>query len=474
MTPAEAAEALHHSHRTLANWRSKGIGPAYRKIGNRVDYLRESVLGFSSEIGASRRSKPHVTITLRPYPRDRTRFQVDIQTTHPATGEPIRSRPVAPRGMDEAAAAAWAEKEKEKIFRKLFKQAAKVQVEPEEEKPKKNKEEKKTSKASTLDELWAKYEAEVLLDSEKTRPRTWISYEKLWRTIKDIVGAVRCDAWTKEHEGRLAARFKASGAKHANKAVTLVSNLFKVAVEDREIAEVPRLARRKVKKKLKPSAHNADDLDLLLAAARGLGAERGEAIELMILLGLDAGLRPGEVAGLRWHDIDWSANQLMIQNQRPQKMGMEDHPIKYDEVGRIGMTTRLRVALEVHRARGGHGRFVFVSSHTGQPLYTNLVSDRIAEVHDRAGLARKRAHFMRHCAATRVALHPKGSVAAANGLLRHKSLTTTELYISEIRGSEPSRQAVAILDLLNEGEGETGTTLAPAGTSRPGGRVDLN
>ena len=50
-----------------------------------------------------------------------------------------------------------------------------------------------------------------------------------------------------------------------------------------------------------------EDLDALLVAADRLmrtGRSAGTDLVLMLLLGLDGGLRLGDVAGLRWCDVD--------------------------------------------------------------------------------------------------------------------------------------------------------------------------
>jgi len=43
LSEEEAAELLGQSVRTLQGWRSKGLGPAFRKIGRNVEYVSEDV-----------------------------------------------------------------------------------------------------------------------------------------------------------------------------------------------------------------------------------------------------------------------------------------------------------------------------------------------------------------------------------------------------------------------------------------------
>jgi hypothetical protein len=55
-----------------------------------------------------------MSITLRPYIKDKTRYHVDMQIEHPITQAPLRKRIAAPAGLDERQAQRWGEKELEK------------------------------------------------------------------------------------------------------------------------------------------------------------------------------------------------------------------------------------------------------------------------------------------------------------------------------------------------------------------------
>jgi hypothetical protein len=60
-----------------------------------------------------------MSITLRPYIKDKTRYHVDMQVEHPITQAPLRKRIAAPAGLDERQAHRWGEKELEKWFKSL-------------------------------------------------------------------------------------------------------------------------------------------------------------------------------------------------------------------------------------------------------------------------------------------------------------------------------------------------------------------
>ncbi len=49
LTEAEAAEYLELKKGTLANWRAKGVGPAYSRLGRAVRYSPEDLEKFAND-----------------------------------------------------------------------------------------------------------------------------------------------------------------------------------------------------------------------------------------------------------------------------------------------------------------------------------------------------------------------------------------------------------------------------------------
>ncbi|RHD71608.1 DNA-binding protein [Olsenella sp. AM30-3LB] len=46
LSPADAAGLLGVTTGTLANWRSKGVGPSYCKLGSKIVYLLDDVMTY--------------------------------------------------------------------------------------------------------------------------------------------------------------------------------------------------------------------------------------------------------------------------------------------------------------------------------------------------------------------------------------------------------------------------------------------
>lgn len=443
--------------KTLANWRSLGTGPTYKKVGGRVVYEQTVVMDFGVESSGLGNSEPHVTVTVRPYPRDPKRSQVDIMITHPGTDQTIRKRLTAPAGLDADAARRWGEGQVQEILRELFSAAARP---VEEDKPTKHKTtEPRERKAPTFAKLWDEFSANLPEKESQRRAQM-----QLWEVLRPIVEGVRCDAWGRRQDSMILARFRNTSPGYLTSAMVVLRSLLRIALADGYITHLPTLPYKKAKRRTPGIAHGPEELARLLDAARVRGDEVGENLELLLLLGVDGGLRPGEVAGLRWGDIDWSTNQIIVRNQRPLP-GDSDCLPKTGEEGRITMPRRLRHALE--EAKEAAVSSYVITNKKGQPLYTQIVSDRVNLLHRRAGLDPKRAHWLRHCAASRVFKGSGGSVSAAQAHLRHKHASTTERYLHDVMGTNAAHQAAAILDAEEKAHevADFGNKLATSGNS---------
>lgn len=483
-TPSETASWLHLSVKTLANWRSaprsSPQGPPWVKVGGRVAYRRAAVMEWLSENeSAGQQGRPsNVTVTVRPYPRDKARSQVDIMIQHPATSKIIRRRIVAPAGLDRSGAKAWGESQVPTILRELFVAQAKTSDKPQEmietrqlaiETRKSEDQTPKQSRAPKIGELWDRYDEEILSNrnAKKTTAKT---YRILWVKLCPTVKNIRCDRWDKDCTMKLAKSLATVGARYANQAAILLRHLFKIAISDGHVADVPKIPRRTPPRAKPQVVANYEDTERLLEAARRLEQKDGEAYPVMLLLGVDAGLRPGEVAGLRWSDIDWRRAQLMVQNQRPLPGPEEEETLpKYDEVGRVAMGPRLQRELEKLRARNGERGTYVLRTSKGEAMYTSLIADRIARIHREAGMPIRRGHHMRHVAASIIDDHPDSRVADVQAHLRHRNESTTATYLHAIRGSDRTLRVGRILEDLSR---QTGNGLATHGNAAKTGDAD--
>ena len=172
---------------------------------------------------------------------------------------------------------------------------------------------------------------------------------------------------------------------------------------------------------------SVDEADRLLAAL----SDRAPLMRDMSILGLDCGLRFGEIAGLMWQDCDFSRGLLQI---RDPKSG----------VNRVAyMTPRVRSVLESrngngHGGNGGHGNgvgngqeYIFTDGNgstvaSASRAFKNVVAELFnVGVTDRR--YRVSFHTLRHTFASRL-VEASTDLYAVSKLLGHSTIRMTERY----------------------------------------------
>lgn len=416
-------------------------------MGGRVVYPAEAVMDFGAESGGLSQSvKQSVLVSAPKYKNDPERFHVSIMFPHPHhADQKVRIRKVTPeKGWTEKRAKEWG---MEQGYLALGKLKYEKPTTKEEFRKIESKEEPK-KEVPTLGELWERHIMTIKNPGSRGTRRCE------WRAISSICETCPVDSWTKQKSAELQKlieeRFDAG---YGNHCISLLRKLFALAVTEETIEEIPRLPPSRTVRAPEPEdAHSLEDGEELLRIARKLGAEKGEDLELLFLIGLDAGLRPGEVAGLRWIDVDLKRGCLSIRNQRP-RAGASDRAPKNKESRKVFITSRLKVRLEARREvcqrKGFDGPYV-LGKENGDPLYTQAVSDRVARIHALAGLGgkRRRGHHLRHCSASWT-IFGGGTLTQVQRHLGHKRASTTEQYIHQVKGSVPAQEVAAILDRVH-------------------------
>ena len=189
-------------------------------------------------------------------------------------------------------------------------------------------------------------------------------------------------------------------------------------------------------------------------------AARGDRLEALYVLAVSAGLREGELLGLRWSDIELSASSLHVSQQarRVKGKGITFTAPKTDKGRRTVALPWVAVeALKRHRIaqleeRLGAGSewidndLVF-ANEVGRPIERqNLMRRSFVPLLDRAGLPRIRFHDLRHSAATLLlsqGVHPK----VVQERLGHSSIGLTMDTYSHVL-PDMQREAAAKLDAI--------------------------
>jgi integrase len=170
--------------------------------------------------------------------------------------------------------------------------------------------------------------------------------------------------------------------------------------------------------------------DLRVLDARGIEELIAAADNLqdavLYRLATSTGMRLGELRALRWSDIDWMAQSIMI--RRSYSYSVETAP-KSGKVRSVPLTDQAAAALDDLSKRGDFTQpddLVFISV-TGHYLDDSKLRKRFHQALRRAGLPRIRLHDLRHTFGTIAAqAFPISDVKAMMG---HASIQTTEIYV---------------------------------------------
>ena len=244
---------------------------------------------------------------------------------------------------------------------------------------------------------------------------------------------------------RLAASSPLSGQALSAKSIRNIFNLLHAALETAvtlrmirynpcEGVHLPRLI------KPKEAVLSPEMVQKLLSAAYGTD------VYLILILGFALGLRRGEMAALRWPDIDLDKGIVHIHLNRVNAGGkvIERSPKTSAGVRDIDLGDRLVQILAAYREEA-NGPFV-LSRADGQPYSPDTLTRKFKRFLERNGLPDIRLHDMRHINATllcEAGVDPK----TAQVRLGHASITTTlGIYVHTTDGL--CRQAADKIDKI--------------------------
>lgn len=175
----------------------------------------------------------------------------------------------------------------------------------------------------------------------------------------------------------------------------------------------------------------------------------------LIVFGFETGLRRGELAGLKWADIDLERRTATIGGSMAQIPGKTWYKsTKTDSVAQIALSDFAIEALRAQRVQQARDKlaageffvdegFVFSAELGGQPS-PGAISHAIRRIAARAKLSVRGVHAMRHSTGSWL-IHAGVDIRTVAAVLRHSSASTTlNIYAHEIEGA----QAEAVTHLL--------------------------
>jgi integrase len=213
--------------------------------------------------------------------------------------------------------------------------------------------------------------------------------------------------------------------------------VFKVvlahAVEIGAIGAVPQLDRKRTPKAGESRKRILSPDEEVLALAY---CGQTEWLRPIITVTINQALREGEVAALRWEEIDFANNKLTVRHSLHDDRTLG--PPKGKKVCTIDLTPKTREALlSLEPAADG---FVFTDEY-GQPFRPTVIARAFKRACKLADLkvtndGKVVFHSLRHTGISRLANHPKVPLVHVRDFARHSDLAITQSYVHKIESEE--------------------------------------
>lgn len=161
----------------------------------------------------------------------------------------------------------------------------------------------------------------------------------------------------------------------------------------------------------------------------------GPVLRVIILTAAMTGLRMSELRGLRWRDIDWTAQRLRVRNTYVRSEHDAEGKSELSTKRSVPMTTLLAGLLDGWSQRtafNGDLDLVFAHPQTGKPLDRSKVLKRFKAACRDAKVPVIRFHDLRHTFGTRLAASgvPLRTIQEFMG---HADTKTTQIYLHYAR-----------------------------------------
>jgi integrase len=179
--------------------------------------------------------------------------------------------------------------------------------------------------------------------------------------------------------------------------------------------------------------------------------------QLVMALSCFLGLRPGEIAALRWEDFDTETVHI----RRSVVRGIVDVPKTLESVATLPLIQQVKIPLILWRQKSGSQKEGYVfESRNGTPVDLHNLIARVIKPHvegktlcescdkvqKKSGMEWKTLYAGRRGACTAVIESTNGNYAVAQALLRHKSMTTTLNVYKKAITPEAFRNGMKLLE----------------------------
>ena len=299
------------------------------------------------------------------------------------------------------------------------------------------------------------------------KPSTVRGFKQIWRQhLKVHFADATLQGYTPDLARRFLGSIKTTQAKNSLKHVrALGSALFNEAIERglRKEANPWHVKLPKDCKDTEQTQHyTLEEAENIVSAL----IEHPDA-QLVITLACFLGLRPGEVAALRWEDFD--ADSVHI--RRSVVRGHVGTPKTLESIATLPLIDQVKVPLELWRQKSGDPKEGWMfGSRNDTPTDLHNVINRVIIPHvngsgrcipcdkvpKKSGVMWKGLYAGRRGAATAIIGLTNGNYAAAQELLRHKSMNTTLQFYKKQTKSAVADGLKIMQKALSAGAGEEG------------------
>lgn len=243
------------------------------------------------------------------------------------------------------------------------------------------------------------------VEAAPLEPKTRTYYKNGWQMLAATpIRGMRLDRITRDEAEMLALP---GSPQNANRALRTLRRMLGKAAEWGLIRNPPRIKLRK---------EYGRDLVIDHASEAKLLARARQPLKDVLLLVLDAGMRPGEVFRIRWEHIQWEMRSILV------PYGKTRNARRF-----VPMTHRVMAALATRR-KGQTEGWVFPSKRKASAGHLTTVARAFRALRQKLGLSSKLVLYSaRHTFGTRV-LAGTGNLAAVMKAMGHASAQTAMIY----------------------------------------------
>ena len=282
------------------------------------------------------------------------------------------------------------------------------------------------------------FEAEFITgycEANKQKPSGIDSKQAVLRNhIIPLFGERLLDSFTPADEDKLKAHFKRNSASTYNNSATVLNVLLKAAVRWKRISHTPHHFQLLKRDESRPKFYDFDQFEWLVEAAGKCDVR----IELLALLGGEAGLRRGEIIALELADLDFRRRQITVERSEWKGQVTATKGMKYRVVP---MTRRLQRVLAAHRHLRGP-RVLYTDA--GETVTAKVLQRWMGRAQKRAGLRATGAlHILRHTFCSHLAMRGATAISIQQ-LAGHENMQTTLGYMHLSKGE--TERAIRLLD----------------------------